>query len=247
MTDLIPTVPGGEHDASGGVIPRRGGPGHLAKGTETQAAGESLPTISVVDDDENIHLFLKDLGDVGHFQLVSSFFNAAQALDRLPQDHPQAVVMDVRLPDISGIDCATKLKAIVPEIPILMLTGYPDGQVFFRSLMAGARGFLVKPVSADDFLNAIDDILSGRFALAKQVEPFLTQLVKHAGQVTREGRLTAREEEILACVFQGMQDKEIASALGIGTATVHTHMHRLFEKLGVHSRREIVAKYLEFH
>ena len=81
MTDLIPTVPGGEHDASGGVIPRRGGPGHLAKGTETQAAGESLPTISVVDDDENIHLFLKDLGDVGHFQLVSSFFNAAQALD----------------------------------------------------------------------------------------------------------------------------------------------------------------------
>ena len=56
-----------------------------------------------------------------------------------------------------------------------------------------------------------------------------------------------REEEILACLFQGMQDKEIASALGIGTATVHTHMHRLFEKLGVHSRREIVAKYLEFH
>ena len=247
MTDLIPTVPCGEHDASGGVIPRGRDWRHPAKGSEGLVAGDSLPTISVVDDDENIHLFLKDLGDVGHFQLISSFFNAAQALDRLPLDHPQAVVMDIRLPDISGIDCATKLKAIVPEIPILMLTGYPDGPVFFRSLMAGAKGFLVKPVSANDFLNAIDDILSGRFVLAKQVEPFLTQLVNHAGQVTREGRLTTREEEILACLFQGMQDKEIASALGIGTATVHTHMHRLFEKLGVHSRREIVAKYLELH
>src|SRR6266536_578104 len=158
MTDLIPTVPCGEHDASGGVVPRRGASRHPAKGTEALVAGESLPTISLVDDDENIHLFLKDLGEVGHFHLLSSFFNAAQALDRLPWDHPQAVVMDIRLPDISGIDCATKLKAIVPEIPILMLTGYPDGQVFFRSLMAGAKGFLVKPVSANDFLTAIDEV-----------------------------------------------------------------------------------------
>ena len=81
--------------------------------------------------------------------------------------------------------------------------------------------------------------------LATEVVPFLTQLVNHVTQLTRASGLTAREEEILACIFHGLQDKEIASALGIGTATVHTHMHQLFEKLGVHSRGEIIAKFLE--
>jgi len=157
------------------------------------------------------------------------------------------VIMDIRLPDMSGIECATKLKTILPGLPIIILTGYPDGRSFFRSLMEGAKGFLVKPVSAQDFLNAIDDVLKGEFALDKQVIPFLIQLVHQVRQLTQESRLTMREEEILACLFQGMPDKEIASTLGIGTATVHTHMHRLFEKLGVHSRRDIVAKYLELN
>ena len=92
-----------------------------------------------------------------------------------------------------------------------------------------------------------DDVLKGEFVLGRQVIPFLIQLVQQVREVTRESRLTAREEEILACLFQGMPDKEIASTLGIGTATVHTHMSRLFEKLDVHSRREIVAKYLAFN
>ena len=81
--------------------------------------------------------------------------------------------------------------------------------------------------------------------LAGEVIPFLIRLVRHVGQVLREeSQLTSREEETLACLFQGMPDKEIASALGIGTATVHSHMHRLFGKLGVHSRRDLIVKYL---
>jgi len=211
------------------------------------SAKSTVPKIAVVDDDEDIHVFVKDLGDLGHFKLVGSSYNAAQALDRLPEMRPDAVIMDLRLPDMSGIECAKRLKTILPELPIIMLTGYPDGRSFFRSLMEGAKGFLVKPVSALELLNAIDDVLKGEFALAKQVIPFLIQLVHQVRQLTQESRLTTREEEILACLFQGMQDKEIASALGIGTATVHTHMHRLFEKLGVHSRRDIVAKYLELN
>ena len=70
------------------------------------------------------------------------------------------------------------------------------------------------------------------------------ELIHQVRNVSQESRLTKREEEILACLFEGMQDKEIAATLGIGTATVHTHMHRLFEKLGVHSRQDIIGKYL---
>jgi DNA-binding NarL/FixJ family response regulator len=198
----------------------------------------------VVDDQEELHAFFKELGDLGHFQLGGACFNAAEALKRLPAERPDAVIMDIRLPDMSGIDCTTKLKTVLPGLPIIMLTGYPDGRVFFRSLMAGAKGFLVKAVPADEIVTAIGDVLQGGFALSKQVVPFLLELIQQLRNVTRESQLTKREEEILACLFEGMQDKEIAATLGIGTATVHTHMHRLFEKLGVHSRQSIIGKYL---
>jgi DNA-binding NarL/FixJ family response regulator len=246
MTTLIQTESPGGDAAANHVVQGQEDSRRAAKGTEALASAKSaVPKIAVVDDDENIHVFVNDLADLGHFKLVGSSYNAAQALDRLPEMRPDAVIMDLRLPDMSGIACATKLKTILPGLPIIILTGYPDGRSFFRSLMEGAKGFLVKPVTAQEFLNAVDEVLKGEFALARQVIPFLIQLVHQVRQVTQESRLTMREEEILACLFQGMQDKEIASALGIGTATVHTHMHRLFEKLGVHSRRDIVAKYLE--
>ncbi len=219
--------------------------GHASKRVGAQSADKPVrPKVALVDDDEALHLFLSDLGNLGHFRLARACHSGAEALERLPSDRPDLVIMDIRLPDMSGIDCTTKLKAILPELPIIMLTGFPDGQTFFRSLMGGAKGFLVKPVVPQELLTAIDDVLKGEFALGKQVVPFLIQLVHQVGQVTQEERFTRREEQILACLFEGMQDKEIASALGIGTATVHTHMHQLFEKLGVHSRREIIAKYL---
>ncbi len=248
MPIAIQTVSLGEHESSRRGILRRGDSLSFAEGFEAMPLAKSvIPRISVVDDDEDIHRFVKDLGDLGHFKLVGSFYNAAQALDWLPEDRPDAVIMDIRLPDTSGIECAAKLKTILPELPTVILTGYPEGRSFFQALMAGAKGFLVKPVSAQEFLNAIDDVLKGEFALAKQVVPFLIQLVHQVRQITKQSSLTTREEEVLACLFQGMPDKEIASTLGIGTATVHTHVHRLFEKLGVHSRRDIVAKYLDLN
>lgn len=247
MTNVIQDAPCGE-DSFQGVLPPRTGSRVRVKGNAELAEEKSpIPTLSVVDDDEEIHLFLKDLGDLGYFKMVGAFYKGASALDRLPKDLPDAVVMDIRLPDMSGIDCAAKLKTILPELSIVMLTGYPDSRTFFRSLLAGAKGFLIKPVSAKEFLNSIDDVLSGDFALSNQVVPFLIELVHHVRQLTQESRLSAREAEILACLFNGFQDKEIASALGIGIATVHTHMHRLFEKLGVHSRREIIDKYLNMN
>ncbi len=248
MTTWIQTESLGEDDAANRVVQGQEDSRRSAEGTQALAAAKSaVPNLAVVDDDENIHVFLKDLADLGHFKLVGASYNAAQALDRLPETRPDAVIMDLRLPDMSGIECATKLKTILPGLPIIILTGYPESRSFYRSLMEGAKGFLVKPVSAEELLNAIDEVLKGEFALAKRVIPFLIQLVHQVRQVTQESRLTTREEEILACLFQGMQDKEIASTLGIGTATVHTHMHRLFEKLGVHSRTEIVAKYLDLN
>jgi len=97
--------------------------------------------------------------------------------------------MDIRLPDMSGIDCTTKLRAILPELPIIMLTGFPDSQAFFRSLME-RQGFSGQACPAQELLTAIDDVLKGEFALGKQVVPFLIQLVQQVGQVTQAERFS---------------------------------------------------------
>ncbi len=221
------------------------GSGYATSANGSPSSTAATPRVSLVDDDEDFHLFVKDVGESGRFRFLLPCRTAAEALQRLPQDRPDVVIMDIRLPDMSGIDCTAKLSAILPALPILMLTGFPDGRAFFRSLMAGARGFLVKPVSGPDLLRSLEDVLKGKFAMGEQALPFLFQLVQQVKQLTQDkSSLTRREEEILACLFEGMQDKEMASALGIGTATVHTHMHRLFEKFGVHSRFDIIAKFL---
>jgi DNA-binding NarL/FixJ family response regulator len=212
---------------------------------EPDRAERAVPKIALVDDDEDLLVYLTELGAAGHFSVAGTFRSGAEALDHLSKNRVDAVIMDIRLPDMSGIDCARKLRTILPSLPIVILTGYPDSQSLLRSLLEGANGFLVKPVTAQEFLDAIADVLNGGFALARQAVPLLLPVLHRLRDMTRGKGLTAREEEILACLFRGMPDKEIAGALGIGTATVHTHMHRLFEKLGVHSRREIIAKYLD--
>lgn len=237
-------VPENDPNASNGANEGELTP-RFSQASDTNAQSEPLlPRIALVDDDEELHLLLKDLADMGHFKVADSCYTAAEALDRLPALRPDAVIMDIRLPDLSGIECMARLKTILPQLPIVILTGYPDSQNFFRSLMGGARGFLVKPVSPQEFVDAIAQVLKGEFALAKQVVPFLIQLVQQVKLVNPDNLLTRREEEVMACLFEGLQDKEIASRLGIGSATVHTHMHRLFEKLGVHSRRELISKFL---
>ncbi len=209
------------------------------------SAKTAVPRLCVVDDDPDLQLFSRDIADIGHFCLVGSFCSAEQALEGLPRKRPDVVLMDVRLPEMSGVECTEKLSTLLPELAIIILTGYPDRSTFFRSLLSGARGFLVKPLSAKEVISAINTVLNGDVALAEEAITYLFEVFHRFRHLRRETGLTQREEEILACIFEGLQDKEIASKLGIGSATVHTHMHRLFEKLGAHSRREIILKYLK--
>src|SRR5437660_10306758 len=115
MTTSLQTVSLGEDDPANGVVQRPGDTRRFAKGTEAMASAKSaVPKIAVVDDGEDIHVFVKDLGDLGHFKLVGSSYKAAQALDRLPEVRLDAVIMDLRLPGLSGIEWSTCLKPILP-------------------------------------------------------------------------------------------------------------------------------------
>src|SRR6266496_436042 len=117
MKSVIQTVPLGEYDAPEDVGQGQGDSWQPEKGAKESTSRKSLsPRIALVDDDENIHLFVKDLGDLGNFRVVGSFYTGGQALDRLRDDRPDVVIMDIRLPDMSGIDCTAKLKTILPGL-----------------------------------------------------------------------------------------------------------------------------------
>ena len=207
-------------------------------------AKKALPKVAVVDDDPHLLAFFKDLADLGHFELVGSYGNAQEALAHLPQCPPDVMFMDVRLPDMSGIECAKRLTTLLPGLRIIVITGHPGESVLIQALMAGAMGFVVKPCTVDETLAAIDDVLDEGVVLSKTALPYLQRIIRQLRHHDPGWNLTEREEQILACIFEGKSDKQISSQLLIGTATVHTHMDHLFEKLGVHSREELIARFL---
>src|SRR5262245_26356825 len=154
MQTLIEAVAAGHDDAVRQPVPGQAESRRPASAPEDpEDAERPVPRIALVDDDEDLLRYLTELGAAGHFSVAGTFRSGAEALDQLPKHQPDAVIMDIRLPDISGIDCARKLRTILPNLPIVILTGYPDSQSLMRSLLEGVRGFLVKPVTAQEFLD----------------------------------------------------------------------------------------------
>ena len=212
----------------------------------SQTTGNApLPKISVVDDDPDLLTFFKDLAAAGHFVLLGAYGSAREALTRLPQSRPDVVLMDLRLPDMSGIECTRRLTTLFPGLKIILITGHPEQSVLVQALGAGAVGLVVKPCAADEILAAIKEVLNGGVVLGNTALPYLRGIIHRLRHRDPGWNLTAREEQMIACIFEGQSYKEIASILGIAQSTVHTHMDHLFAKLGVHSQEELIAKFLQ--
>jgi DNA-binding NarL/FixJ family response regulator len=177
---------------------------------------------------------------------ISTHANGEEALRQIPALGPDVILMDINLPQMSGIECTRKLKALLPGAQILILTMYEDSELVFDSIMAGASGYLVKRTPPAKILEAIQEIhtgaspMSGRIA-RKMVEHFRN--LKHSAPELEN--LSKREQEVLELLAKGYRYKEIADALGLGFDTVRSHLRSIYDKLHVHSRTEAVAKYLK--
>lgn len=208
--------------------------------------------ISIVEDDGGLRGELELLVDgAAGFRHLRSYGDAESALAGLAAEPPDLVLMDINLPGMSGIDCVRLLKARTPNLPIVMLTVYEDGDALFKSLMAGANGYLVKRTPRPKLIEALREICAGgapmsRSIARKVVEFFhqVSQLPAPAKQSAELQQLTPREQEILASLAKGHSYKEIATDCGISGDTVRKHMARIYEKLHVHSRTEAILKYL---
>ena len=203
-------------------------------------------TVSIVEDSDKLRDTLAQvLNRAEGFHCLSQYANAEDALKTLPKDHPDVVLMDINLPGMNGVECVRKLKQIVPEIQIVMLTVYEDTDNIFSALAAGAMGYLLKRTTQVELLEAIREVHRGGSPMTTHIARKVVQSLQKTKSTAKPSEtLSPREQEVLDCLAKGFLYKEIAEKLGISYETVHTYIRRIYEKFQVRTRTEAVAKFL---
>ena len=177
-------------------------------------------------------------------EIVGEAENASEALNQISQLKPDVVLMDIGLPDMSGIDATRRIKELAPAISVLALTIHEDEEYFFKMLDAGASGYVPKRAAPEELLSAIRVAARGEVylypSLAKLlVKDYLAQSMQFKNQATLNG-LTPRENEVLTLLADGESNVEIAQQLSISPKTVARHRENIMGKLNLHSKTELV-------
>lgn len=209
--------------------------------------GTSMPIkVAIIEDDSRVRQSLAVLIDgAGSFSCVGAFHNAETALKQMSGEWPDVVLMDINLPNMSGIECVAKLKEMRPSLLIVMLTSYEDNELIFDSLTAGASGYLTKRTPPAAILDAIADVHRGGSPITSSIARQIVRYFHDKRRAPEMPELSKRESEILELLSEGQKNKEIAASLSISIETVRIHVRHIYEKLHVRSRTEAVAKYLK--
>lgn len=202
--------------------------------------------VAIVEDDEEIRANLTHrIGGHSAFRLLGTFGDAESALSALPQSKPDVVLMDINLPGMDGVECVRQLKPRMPKAQFIMLTVYEDNNRLFKSLVAGASGYLLKRTSPSKLLAAIREAHQGGSPMTPQIARRVVQHFQQTPEPDSElKRLTPREKQVLDQLAKGFRYKEIVDNLGISPGTLHSYIRNIYEKLHVHSRTEAVVKFL---
>jgi len=217
--------------------------------------------VALVDSDQTVHEFVRQafaahsngwlldshrspdslLAALGHWLTA-----APSAGGNIPhtQHLPDVVLMEAQWPGLSDSDCARRLSAGLPELRIMMFTACPDRDTVVPWLLAGALGYIIKPVAPAYLLWAITEAAQGRPVLCREAQTAVMEFIRCVGASRRCRTLRAREREILLLLINGATNKDIARQLGIGQGTVHRHLDNIFRKLHVHSREEARRKFV---
>lgn len=170
---------------------------------------------------------------------------AGEALKEIPKCQPDIVLMDIQLPDISGIECTAQLKQLVPSVQIIMVTVYEDTDRIYKALRAGACGYLLKRCTPEELINAIHEVKQGGAPMSREIaRKVIASFREPATSASEVEGLSPREREILELLANGYPNKEIAARVGLTDGTVRWHLRHVYNKLHVRSRMEAALKFL---
>jgi DNA-binding NarL/FixJ family response regulator len=215
------------------------------KGGGGTGAGQTI-TVSIVDDDaglrESISQFLRTARG---FCCLNAYASAAEALAALPSAPADVVLMDINMAGVDGIECTRRLKTVLPDAHILMLTVYEDTERIFKALAAGASGYLLKRMNPATLLEAIREVHGGGSPMSGPIARKVVQFFQQGPPPRTEAEaLSGREQQVLHLLSQGYAYKQIGDELGVSMDTTRTYIRRIYEKLHVHSRTEAVMRFV---
>jgi len=203
-------------------------------------------TIAIVEDNEEICAMLaKAIAREQQLHCLCTCPSGELALEMLPKNPPQVVIMDIQLPGMSGIECTARLRQRLPGTQVLVYTVYGEGDQVFRALKAGASGYLLKRSTQEEILEAIFDVHQGGAPMSGEIARKVVRSFSEPVTSKEMAQLTPRQEEILGLLARGFVAKEIAHQLGISFDTVRFHLKDIYAKLHVRSKTEAVLKYLK--
>jgi DNA-binding NarL/FixJ family response regulator len=203
--------------------------------------------LMLVDDHEIVRQGLRALLESeDDIEVVTEASTGREAVDMAKSYQPQVVVMDVRMPDMNGVEACREIRDVDPDIQVIMLTSFSDDEALFNSIMAGAAGFVLKQIRGRDLIDAIRSVAAGNSLLDPGVTKRVLERLRKAKfdeQDPKLARLSPQEERILEMVGHGLTNRQIAAEIHLSDKTVKNYVSTILQKLEV-SRRAEAAAYL---
>jgi DNA-binding NarL/FixJ family response regulator len=197
--------------------------------------------LAIVDDHEALREGLEALLDGGELEVVGSAGNAAAALDLLEHAEPDVALVDIGLPDASGIDLCKTFLRLRPQLRVVLYTGETDAELLYAGLDAGAGGYVLKAGPARELIQAIVQVAGG----GTYVDPRLDRILLSERAVTRVSQLSPRERQVMHLMAEGLTAERVGAELGVSVETVRTHVRNAIRKLQARNRVHAIALALE--
>jgi DNA-binding NarL/FixJ family response regulator len=205
----------------------------------------STINVALVEDQKDLlDSWMRIIAAFGGFECTCTCGSAEEAMRAIPSAQPDVILMDIRLPCMSGIECTSRLKELLPATPIVILTVLDDDELIFRALEAGADGYLLKRSKPADLRTALLDVLAGGSPMSSAIARRVVRSFRRPpANPQNEAHLSTREIEVLGLLSRGLSNKEIADQMRLSIETVRSYLKTIYEKLHVHCRTEAVMRY----
>lgn len=203
-----------------------------------------MTKVAIIEDNHTMRKMLVELIEAAPgYRCVCACSTSKEALLEVPRRQPDVALMDIHLPDESGIACTARLVAKMPGLQIIMVTVYKDTELIFQALKAGASGYILKRFRPEEILHAIAEVRAGGAPMTSEIARMVVRSFRAPSPTPAADGLTSREAEILVLLAEGLSNKEIANKTNITAGTVRIHLGHIYKKLHVHCRTKAAAKY----